>query len=122
MTLIYDGDCPLCSAYVTRMRLAESAGSLELLDARQHPELVRRLGQQGYSLNEGMLVVVGERYYHGAAAVQVLALMSSRTDWFNRLNYWQPTRYWFQVAACCSGCSDGSRLAPNNQPNLEKSS
>jgi len=45
------------------------------------------LGEKGYSLDEGMLVMVGERYYHGAAAVQVLALMSSRTGWFNRLNY-----------------------------------
>jgi hypothetical protein len=69
------------------MRLAESAGSLELLDARQHPELVRQLGHLGYSLDEGMLVVVGERYYHGAAAIHVLALMSSRSGWFNRLNY-----------------------------------
>ena len=69
------------------MRLAESAGNLELLDARQRPELAQQLRRNGYDLDEGMLVVVGERYYHGAAAIHVLALMSSRSGWFNRLNY-----------------------------------
>jgi predicted DCC family thiol-disulfide oxidoreductase YuxK len=87
LTLVYDGDCPLCSAYVTRMRLRQIAGRLDLLDARQQPALVQRLERRGYRLDEGMLVIVGDQYYHGAAAVHVLALMSSRSGWLNRLNY-----------------------------------
>lgn len=87
LTVVYDGDCPLCSAYVTQLRLKETAGSLRLEDARQHPETVEALSEQGYSLDEGMVVIAGARVYHGADAIHVLALMSSRRGWLNRLNY-----------------------------------
>jgi hypothetical protein len=33
-----------------------------------------------------MVLVIGENYYHGAACLNRLALMSSRSDVFNRLN------------------------------------
>ena len=87
LTIVYDGDCPLCSAYVTQLRLKESAGSLRLEDARQHPATVEALGKQGYRLDQGMVVIAGDRVYHGADAIHVLALMSSRSGWLNRLNY-----------------------------------
>ena len=87
LTLVYDGDCPVCSVYVTRMRLNQAVGRLVLIDARQEPGLVKRLEGFGYELDDGLLLNVDGQYYHGAAAVQVLALMSSRSDWFNRLNY-----------------------------------
>jgi len=87
LTIIYDGDCPLCSAYVTQLRLRETAGSLRLEDARQHPEWVQSLREQGYHLDDGMVVIAGDRVYHGADAIHVLALMSSRSGWMNRLNY-----------------------------------
>jgi hypothetical protein len=87
LTLVYDGDCPVCSAYVTRIRLRQAVGRLVLVDARQEPELVTRLERLGYRLDDGLLLNLDDQYYHGAAAVQVLALMSSRSDWFNRLNY-----------------------------------
>ena len=87
ITVVYDGDCPLCSAYVSRMRLQKAAGRLELVDARREPELVGQLQRQGYRLDDGLLLSIGNRYFHGAAAMNVLALMSSRSGWFNRLNY-----------------------------------
>jgi len=87
LTVVYDGDCPLCSAYVTQLRLKETAGGLELVDARQHPDTVEALDERGYSLDEGMVVIAGGNVYHGADAIHVLALMSSRRGWFNRLNY-----------------------------------
>ncbi len=87
LTLVYDGDCPLCSAYVTQMRLRRSAGRLNLIDARQQPALVQSMEQRGYRLDEGMLLIVDGRFYHGAAGMHALALMSSRSGWFNRLNY-----------------------------------
>lgn len=87
LTLVYDGDCPICSAYVTRMRLRQAVDRLVLVDARQEPGVVKRLERLGYRLDDGLLLNLDDQYYHGAAAVQVLALMSSRSDWFNRLNY-----------------------------------
>ena len=87
LTLYYDGDCPLCRSYVTRMRLKRSAGSVDLLDVRIHAADRQRLERQGYRLDDGMVVEVAGQVYHGVAAVHVLALMSSRSGWFNRLNY-----------------------------------
>ena len=46
-----------------------------------------RLQRQGYRLDDGLLLSIGNRYFHGVAAMNVLALMSSRSGWFNRLNY-----------------------------------
>jgi hypothetical protein len=58
-----------------------------LVNARDHPKLAVDLRTAGYPLDDGMVVQIGDSYYHGAAAVNVLALMSSRTGWFNRLNF-----------------------------------
>jgi hypothetical protein len=69
------------------MRLQEAAGRLRLVDARQEPELVGQLRRRGYRLDDGLLLRIGDQYFHGAAAMNVLALMSSRSGWFNRLNY-----------------------------------
>jgi len=69
------------------MRLQEAAGRLQLVDARQEPGLVEQLQHQGYRLNDGLLLAIGNQYFHGAAAINVLALMSSRSGCFNRLNY-----------------------------------
>ena len=85
--MVYDGDCPLCNAYVTRMRLQKAAGQLHLVDARQEPELVKQLQHQGYRLDDGLLLSIGDQHFHGAEGMKVLALMSSRSGWFNRLNY-----------------------------------
>ena len=85
--MIYDGDCPLCSAYVTRLRLIECAGSLELVDAREQPALVTKFAAEGVSLDDGMVVQLGDRHYYGAEAVSIFALMNSQAGWFNRVNY-----------------------------------
>ena len=57
------------------------------MNAREDLGLARTLEADGHRLNEGMLVRVGERFYHGSNAIHVLALMSGRSDWFNRINY-----------------------------------
>lgn len=87
ITVYYDGDCPLCRSYTSRIRLKHSAGVVELVDARVHTDERRKLEQAGYRLDDGMVVQAGEQAYHGTEAVNVLALLSSRSGWFNRVNY-----------------------------------
>lgn len=60
---------------------------MKLLDARQVPDLVMELQRDGYRLDDGLLLAIGNNYFHGAAAINVMAMMSSRSGWFNRLNY-----------------------------------
>jgi predicted DCC family thiol-disulfide oxidoreductase YuxK len=87
ITIVYDGDCPLCQTFVTRLRLRKAAGAVHLIDARQADAVVGWLTAQGYAIDDGFVVQVDDRLYYGAGAAQVLALLSSRSDWFNALNY-----------------------------------
>ena len=83
--LIYDGDCPFCSAYVRLMRLRDNI-DLTLIDARAGGELVDTVRAAGYDLNEGFVLHLGDRYYHGDDCLHTLALLSSRSGLLNRLN------------------------------------
>lgn len=88
LELIYDGDCPVCRNYVRFMRLRESAGEVRLIDARQAPEVVQALNAEGLDLDEGMVLRLGDEAFHGDEALLRLALLSTRSGLFNRLNYW----------------------------------
>jgi predicted DCC family thiol-disulfide oxidoreductase YuxK len=84
--LVYDGECPFCSAYVRYVRLRESVGGVKLVDARQGGPIVDEVRGRGYDLDEGMVLRLGDRFYHGAECIHVLALLSSPSGAFNRLN------------------------------------
>lgn len=86
ITIVYDGECPFCSNYVTMARLRAAAGPVELKDAREGGETVRMLQARGYDLNEGMAMIEGGVVYHGADCLNRMALLSTEADWFNRLN------------------------------------
>jgi predicted DCC family thiol-disulfide oxidoreductase YuxK len=84
--LIYDGECPFCSAYVKLMRLRESVGPVRLIDARDGGPEVLRVQAMGMDLNDGMVFHYSGSHYHGADALNVMALLSGGQSWFNRLN------------------------------------
>ena len=84
--LVYDEECPFCSTYVKYIRLQENFGKLNLVDARTGGKLVESIKNQGYDLNEGMVLKFQGRYYHGADCINMLALMSTRFGVFNRVN------------------------------------
>ncbi len=88
MLIIYDGACPFCSAYVRLLRLREQTAAVELLNARDADARISHYQQQGYDLDQGMLVVMGDAVHAGADAIHMLAACSTRSDWFNRCNVW----------------------------------
>jgi predicted DCC family thiol-disulfide oxidoreductase YuxK len=67
--VIYDGECPFCQNYVLLMNLRNAAGDVLLLDAREHPDIVESLLNDGLDINEGMSVVHGGEVYFGEDAV-----------------------------------------------------
>jgi predicted DCC family thiol-disulfide oxidoreductase YuxK len=71
ITIIYDGDCPFCNAYVHLTRLKQYY-TITLLNAREHPGRVRAFQDQGYNLDEGFLVIAGETTLHGDEAMAFL--------------------------------------------------
>lgn len=86
--LVYDRQCPFCENYSQRLALKENIGQLTIIDARQPSKIVDEISQYGLNLDGGMVVIMTGTYYHGADAVHVLALLSSRSGMFNKFNYW----------------------------------
>lgn len=87
VTVVYDGDCPLCSRYVRALRIREATGTVNLIDAREHPDLVARFRGGGIDLDQAFVCVVDDVFYTGGDAVNVLALLSGKSGVLNRLNY-----------------------------------
>jgi len=85
IAIVYDGDCPLCSAYVSMARLKQAVGTPRLINAREHPELVKALAERGVSLDEGLAVYHYGQIYAGGEAMHVLALLTTPVDFANRL-------------------------------------
>ena len=84
--LIYDGECPMCNNYAQYLRLKQSVGEFVLVDARQGGPIVDEVGQLPHDLNDGMVVRIGDRYFVGHEALQVLALLSEDRGAFNKFN------------------------------------
>lgn len=86
--IIFDGACPFCRAYIRLHRLREDIGPVELLSARDSDDRITHYQQQGFDLDQGMLVVMGGVVHAGADAMYVLASCSTSAGWFNRCNRW----------------------------------
>lgn len=83
MVVIYDGQCPFCAAYVQMLRLRQSVGLVELVDARVHPDLVEDCELQGFPLNDGMLALLAGRSYFGADALILLSQLTTASGLLN---------------------------------------
>jgi predicted DCC family thiol-disulfide oxidoreductase YuxK len=86
--LIYDGDCPVCSAYVQMHRLREDGGSIRLVDARQHPDVVEDYARRGIDLNRDFVLIVDDAEYIGGAAVFALSSIAVPHAFIRRINAW----------------------------------
>jgi predicted DCC family thiol-disulfide oxidoreductase YuxK len=86
--LVYDGDCPFCRAFVKRLRVDGALGPLELVNARERPDVVESLRARGLDVDKGMVLSLGDRDYHGDEALHRIALMSTPVGVFNRVNAW----------------------------------
>ncbi len=84
--VVYDGECPFCSSYVLLYRLREQAKRVHLIDARSAHPILDEVRREGLNLDEGMAVKFSGRFYHGAAAMNILAILGSNAGLFNRLN------------------------------------
>ncbi len=86
--LVYDAECPACVNYCKVVRIRESIGELVLVDARAGSAIMRDITAQGMDIDQGMVLKMENQLYYGADAIHALALISSRSGFFNRINYW----------------------------------
>ena len=87
ITLVYDGDCPVCRNYTQHLSIKQAAGTFELLNARDNPPIVQEINALNLDMDEGFVLKIGDRFYHGADAIHTLALLSTGTGVFNRMNF-----------------------------------
>ena len=73
--LLYDGDCPVCSAYVAMSRLRQLYPDLRIVSARDEPALVSALRQAGYEINEGMVLSLDRKVHFGPEATHMIAIL-----------------------------------------------
>ncbi|RJG05271.1 DUF393 domain-containing protein [Noviherbaspirillum cavernae] len=84
--ILYDGDCPFCSNFVKLVRLKKAVGPVTLLNMRENTDLASHYRRKGYNLDQGMLLHLGGEDYWGADCMNRIALLSSDSDVFNKLN------------------------------------
>jgi hypothetical protein len=70
------------------VKIRESVGELKLVDARAQSEVMREITALGWDIDQGMVLKTGGQLYYASDAIHVLALISSRSGVFNRVNYW----------------------------------
>lgn len=86
--LVYDKECPACDYYCQMLRIRESVGKLQLVDAREPSEIMDELTASGLDIDQGMVLKMGDVLYYGSDAIHMLSLIGSPSGAFNRLNFW----------------------------------
>ncbi|MQA67108.1 MAG: DUF393 domain-containing protein [Alphaproteobacteria bacterium] len=86
--LVYDFECPACDIYCRSVQIPRSAGRLRLVNARESIVVMDEITRAGLDIDQGMVVKVGNQLYYGSEAIHVLALLSSRSDLFNKLTHY----------------------------------
>jgi predicted DCC family thiol-disulfide oxidoreductase YuxK len=71
--LLYDGECPACSAYVAMSRLRQLYPDLRVVSARDEPALVAELRRAGCEINEGMVLSLDGAIHFGPEATRMIA-------------------------------------------------
>lgn len=104
--LVYDKHCPACDNYCQVVRIRESVGNLKIVNARDDSAIMQEVTAKGFDIDDGMVLKMGEQLYYGSDAIHALALISSRSGIFNRINYWlfkshHVSRLLYPVLAAC---------------------
>ncbi len=86
--LVYDKECPACDYYCNLVRIRESVGNLVLVDAREPGPLMEEITAAELDIDQGMVLIAGDRMYYGVDAIHALSIMGTRSGFFNRVTYW----------------------------------
>lgn len=83
--LIYDGECPFCRNYTSFVKVTRALPSLRLISARDGGQEVAEAQRRGFDLDREMVLVIGDRWFAGEAAMAELAARAERFKTVNRL-------------------------------------
>lgn len=88
LILVYDGGSPICKYYATRVNIIKSFSDFQLINARDNHPIMIEIAQRGINIDQTSVLIIGDIFYVGAEASHKLALISSRSNLFNQINYW----------------------------------
>ena len=86
---IYDGECPICRSAANAFMIKKTVGTLNIIDARtqkSHPVMIE-VNNLNLNLDDGMVIKLKNKLYHGADVLHVMALIGSNSGIFNQINY-----------------------------------
>ena len=84
-SIIYDGHCPFCTAYVTLLRLREAIGPVDVIDGRTRPDVIAELNTLKIDIDQGMVVQYRDQIHYGGDALHILSLLSTKSGTWNRM-------------------------------------
>lgn len=86
LSVIYDGECPLCNHFVKFHVIRRNAGDIELINAREKPVLVQELRSKGMEINDGMVVIWRGHHYYGVEGMRLLSMLGAESGTFAMLS------------------------------------
>jgi len=88
-SVVYDGQCPFCRAYVASLDVKPGSQQrgLNKIDARHSPQRVRELSDSGIDVNAGIVLIKGDARYQGAEALSMLARHHADGPWWSGLHH-----------------------------------
>jgi len=84
--IIYDGDCPLCKSYVKHLRLKKNI-DIVLINVREDKSILSSEELKYIDIDKGMILILNGKIYSGDKCVHILALLSTPSNLFNKINY-----------------------------------
>ncbi len=84
--IVYDKQCPACSAYCELAKANAPHAEIELIDARAASDLMVEITRRGMDIDEGMVVAIDGQLYFGADGIHRLATAADTTNLFNRFS------------------------------------
>lgn len=82
--LVYDRQCPVCDIYCHALQ--SDKVPLRLIDARTSPTLLQQITARGIDIDQNMVLKIDNRLYAGPEAIHRLALLTTSSSLFNRIN------------------------------------
>lgn len=86
--LFYDGECPFCSRYSELIKARDKLGQFDIISLREDKASAQEFRDLGLDLEQGFVFRLDGKIYHGAEAMNILALTTKQADPLLRLNHW----------------------------------
>lgn len=89
LTIIYDGDCPICKNYIKYLELKKKF-NVKLINARKEIQFTKKIcNKYNLNINDGMIVIFNNKLYFAGEAIHLLEniTLTKRKTSYSFLNF-----------------------------------